>query len=59
MIFIFIKVRPVKQKTRTVILHFLDQFGKFSFVDMYVTVFMVVSFYVTIKLQVKFFLFTL
>lgn len=47
---------PLKQKTRENILFMLDQLGKFSFIDLYVTLFMMCVFYVVIPLQVKFIL---
>ncbi|ETN98716.1 hypothetical protein RFI_38771, partial [Reticulomyxa filosa] len=44
--------------TRENILTFLDQLGKFSFIDVFVTVFMIVSFYMHLIETVKLFFYT-
>eukprot|EP00483_Globobulimina_turgida_P003036 UN03041 len=43
----------MKQKKREQILVFLDQVGKFSFIDLFVTLCMVLAFYVNITEQFK------
>ena len=40
---------PMNQKRREKILFFLDQLGKFSFIDLFVTITMTVSFYVKVN----------
>ena len=45
---------PIEQEKRSKFLMILDQLGKYSFVDLYVTVFMLVSFYVKIIEKVCF-----
>ena len=49
---LWVWVLPVSANRRDWGLLLLDQFGKFSFVDLFVTMFMVVSFYVRIKEEV-------
>ena len=45
--------RPIEQQKRSKYLIILDQLGKYSFADMYVGVFIVVSFYVQIITEVN------
>merc|ERR1712154_528376 len=40
---------PMKQSQRQSIIIFLDQMGKFSFIDLFVSLYMIVSFYVSIS----------
>jgi len=44
---------PMKQPQREAIIIFLDQMGKFSFIDLFVSLYMIVSFYVSITEQLK------
>ena len=43
---------PMKQENREAVLIFLDQLGKFSFIDLFVSLYMIVSFYVSITEQI-------
>jgi len=44
---------PLRQERREAILIFLDQMGKFSFIDLFVSLYMIVSFYVSITESVQ------
>ena len=44
---------PMKQPQREAIIIVLDQMGKFSFIDLFVSLYMIVSFYVSITEQFK------
>ena len=46
-------VIPMKQPHREAIIIVLDQMGKFSFIDLFVSLYMIVSFYVEITEQLK------
>lgn len=50
----FNRLHPMKASHRRKGLLFLDQFGKFTFIDLYVMIFMAVSFYITISEQVQY-----
>ena len=53
LLLLFFWLYPLTDNTRTRYLTVLDQFGKFSFVDTYISIIMVVTFYLTIKSQIK------
>ena len=52
LLLLVIWLHPMKASLRRKGLLFLDQFGKFTFIDLYVMIFMAVSFYITISEQV-------
>lgn len=53
LLFMTVWLQPMKPNTRSWILEILDQLGKFSFIDLFVCMFMVVSFYVRINEQIQ------
>lgn len=53
LLLLVIWLHPIKPKHRKKGLLILDQLGKYSFIDLYVCIFMVVSFYLTIKEEVR------
>ena len=49
----FCWIIPMKQSNREGIIIFLDQMGKFSYIDLFVSLYMIVSFYVSITKELK------
>lgn len=57
LILLFVWIKPINQITREKIIKFIDRFGKLSFIDLFVTLYMILSFHFIIQKQVKLYIY--